>query len=211
MSNQNLYITNYCRVKNSCITTAEGIVFQCEETSLENFLQSSYDSLQIEYPKFFKMDKLSKLGLLASDVLLKKHLVKGEFSPESVAIVLSNESSSLDADLKFLESTKSMASPSLFVYTLPNIVAGEICIRHGIKGEGAFFVSENFDPEFMCNYVSMLMSQPHINTCVAGWIEVLEERYDVFLYLTQKLKRGASLVHSTEQLTTIYKQEIWSS
>jgi hypothetical protein len=211
MDNQNLYITHYCRIRGGRIVSETGVVFEREHVPLDDFLQQAYDSLQINYPKFFKMDRLSKLGLLAAEVLLKNRLVKGTFQPESVAVVMANANASLDTDLRFQASLKTMPSPSLFVYTLPNIVVGEICIRHGIKGEGAFFVTERFDAAFMANYVSTVFAQPAMQICIAGWIDVLEEHHDVFLYLTQKSGEGASLAHTQEQLKTIYTQELWSS
>src|SRR6185503_17555551 len=101
------------------------VVLDLSGISLDDFLLKAYDWVQLMYPKYYKMDRLSKLGLLASEILLKEYK-----RDASTAVVLSNAHSSLDTDLRFWESAKTQASPSLFVYTLPNIVAGEICIRN---------------------------------------------------------------------------------
>ena len=96
------------------------------------------------------MDNLSKLGWLASEVLLKNSFDKENYQPEEIGIVLANANSSLDKDIKYWESVQDMASPSLFVYTLPNIVIGEICIRNHFKGENALYIPRNLMPHF-CN------------------------------------------------------------
>jgi hypothetical protein len=207
MNTQSGYIINYCRIQAYRIGNPFGLVFQSKHNSLNDFLLQAYDALKLDYPKYFKMDRLSKLGLLASEIVLENHLTKGNFEPESVAIVLANAHSSLDTDLQYQQTLKTIASPSLFVYTLPNIIMGEISIRQGIKGEGAFFISERFDAGFMSSYVSMVLEQPQIKSCVAGWIDVLGEHHDVFLYLVQKTTGGVSLEHTEEQLKRLYTQK----
>jgi hypothetical protein len=160
-------------------------------------LQAAFDHLQPAYPKFYKMDRLCQFGFLASEVLIGSVKL-----PEATAIVLSNASSSLDTDSRFWETAKTQASPSLFVYTLPNIVIGEISIRHKLKGESAFFISPQFDPRFTVDYVDMISNQGS-PFCIAGWVEVAHGEADVFLYLTGNSidKIGA---HSAEYISSLY-------
>ena len=94
--------------------------------------------------KFYKMDDLCKLGYVAASILFdEKDMVAGAAERRDTAIVLANEVSSLDSDMKHWEAIKNngTASPAVFVYTLPNLVLGEICIRHKIKGENTFFIT----------------------------------------------------------------------
>ena len=70
------------------------------------FLLSVYQHLQLNYPKFYKMDNLSKLGWLASEVLLKDSFKKENYQPEEIGLVLANRNSSLDNDIKYFESAK---------------------------------------------------------------------------------------------------------
>jgi hypothetical protein len=153
------------------------------------------------------MDSLSKLGILASEMLLKDLRLLDEYNPRQIAIVLSNAHASLDADLRYYESTKTMASPALFVYTLPNIVTGEICIRNGFKGENAFFVSSMFDIPQVRGYVELILASKRTEACIAGWIDVMESHHDVFLYLAEKKQRGNALEHSAVQLQKLYQLE----
>ncbi|HEV8513410.1 MAG TPA: hypothetical protein VGQ59_09035 [Cyclobacteriaceae bacterium] len=146
------------------------------------------------------MDTLSKLGFLASEILLSKK----SYATDSIALVLSNSSSSLDTDKRYWETVKIHASPSLFVYTLPNIVMGEICIRHGIKGESIFFVTPKFDAEWITSYVDLLWNEENIKYCLAGWVEVMGDQADVFLYLADK-----SSVQSANKISELYHS--WKS
>lgn len=200
------YITGHCQIRNRQLAYQGEVIFQDQRENLDAFLDKALTSLSISYPKFYKMDRLSKLGFLAAEVLLKNAKLQEVYKPSEIALVLSNANASMDTDLRYFESTKTMASPALFVYTLTNIVAGEICIRHGIKGENAFFVTAGFDAVQLHSYVESVMMQGKTNVCIAGWIDVLGEQHDVFLYLVEKTKNNTkALDHSAEQLQTLYQ------
>jgi len=200
------FISSYCIIRDQAVYRNSNCIVVGENTDkLEDALIKAYEKLQINYPKFYKMDNLAKLGLLASEIVVKDRILKQEYPPEKVAVILSNASSSLDTDLNYFESTKKIASPGLFVYTLPNIVTGEICIRHGLKGENGFLIFEEFDAAFMADYVNQVLSQGS-SACLAGWVEVLGEQHNVFLYLVENTKQGLALPHTTEQLEKLYRE-----
>lgn len=159
--------------------------------------------MKLEYPRFYKMDTLSKLGILATEFIVRDKNMK-HYAANEVAVVLANRNGSTETDLAFNKSISTMASPSLFVYTLPNIVTGEICIRHGWKGENAFFVQESFEVDFQTDYVGLLLQKADVNACLAGWIDVLGEDHDVFLYLVEKVNRKDSVAYSKEALLKLY-------
>jgi hypothetical protein len=205
MSKSNSYINSHCVIRNNTVRTEGGILLSKPELPFNDFLTAVYEWSGAGYPKFYKMDRLSKLGFLAAEQVLKGRTLREEYTAESVALVLSNAHSSLDTDVRYWETTKSLASPALFVYTLPNIVTGEICIRHGLKGENAFFVSERFDPGMVFSYTDMVLSQPGTQACISGWVDVMDGRHDVFLYLAEKQKRDASLEHSARILADLYE------
>lgn len=198
------FITTTCHIRNAIFKTNNGIRVKERNATLDDFIMKCFKQLQVNYPKFYKMDNLSKLGFLATEALLSARFDKVDFQPDSVALILSNAHASLDTDINYLKSMKKVASPSLFVYTLPNIVAGEICIRHGLKGENAFFITDKFDAVLMTEYVSMVMNQPGTKMCIAGWVDVLEGHYDVFLYLVEKIRAGLGLLHTHEQVKELY-------
>jgi hypothetical protein len=153
------------------------------------------------------MDNLSKLGWLANEVLLQDSFNAAKYKPEDIGIVLSNANSSLDTDIKYLETTKDIASPALFVYTLPNIVIGEISIRHHFKGENAFFIFNEFDALFIQQYVSTLVNNDILQCCICGWVELLNNEYKAALFLIEKDKSANSVIFTKENLNKIYQSE----
>lgn len=157
-----------------------------EKTDLPGFLLSVYQHLHVNYPKFYKMDNLSKLGWVAAEILLKEDFSPGFYKPQEVGLSLANANSSLDTDLKYYETVKEIPSPALFVYTLPNIMIGEICIRNNFKGESAFFVSPQFDAGFMENTVNYLLDNDILKACICGWVDLLGGEYKAVLYLVEK-------------------------
>jgi len=180
------------------------MVFTHDASSPADFLLSVYQNFQLSYPKFYKMDVLSKLGWLASEVLLMDGFNKEAYHPAEVGVVLSNANSSLDSDLKYMKSVADIASPALFVYTLPNIMIAEISIRNGFKGEGAFFISEKFDAPFIKSYVNNLFSNSNIKCCICGWVDVLVNDYKAVLFLVEKVQKENALLFSENNMDSIF-------
>lgn len=198
-------LTGHCVIRNFSIIRNQERCFVSSSTALDDFFLEAYAALAITYPKFYKMDNLSKLGFLAAEVILKNRQLFQHYPPESVAVVLSNAHGSLDTDVHYWESTKTQASPALFVYTLPNIVTGEICIRHGIKGENAFLITPRCDLVLLTEYSGMVLEQPGTQCCLAGWVDVMDDHHDVFLYLIEKSEDGISMEEIRAQLQHIYQ------
>lgn len=153
------------------------------------------------------MDNLSKLGWLASEVLLQNCFDKEKYRSEDIGIVLSNAHASLDTDIKYYETTRTMASPALFVYTLPNIVIGEIAIRNHCKGENAFFITEDFDAVFMEQYVNNLIKNNILQCCICGWVDVLGNQYKATLFLIEQAKSADSVNFTSENLFKIHTSQ----
>lgn len=204
------FITATSRIRQQRIFHNGKIIFQDGAPGLDDFLIKAYDKFAVHYPKYYKMDPLSKLGFIGAEVLLREMSIK-KYPAGSVSLVLANAQASLDTDRRYHRASQAAPSPALFVYTLPNIVAGEICIRHGIKGENAFFVMPEFDAAWIAGYTDLVLAQESTQACIAGWVDVMDEHHDVFLYLAEKENRGISLEHTTENLTALYQQELWNS
>jgi len=181
-------------------------VFEQNNPDLPAFLAGIYQHFQFNYPKYYKMDNLSKLGWLAAEILLKDSFKKENYQPEDIGIVLANANSSLDDDIKYWGSVNEGASPSLFVYTLPNIVIGEICIRNNFKGEHAFFIQDTFDAGFIARQVNYLLDKNILKSCICGWVDVLEQDYKAVLFLVEKEKRENSVLFSAENMDNIFNK-----
>lgn len=184
-------------------------VFESSETGLSEFLLAAYRSSGVNYPKFFKMDNLSKLGWLAAEVLMQG--TNGHnFAPEETGVVLANKHASLDTDKKYYQTAMDIASPALFVYTLPNIVAGEICIRHNFKGETGFFISDTFDATFLQQYVYNLLNNDTLQACICGWIDVMDDKHKAVLAMVTKTSPEAhgepAIPFTADNLNKIYQE-----
>ena len=134
-----------------------------------------------DYPRFFKMDGLSKLGFLASELLLQS-LNEQRFVPrEDRAVILFNRNGSHDADNQYQatisEQDNYFPSPSLFVYTLPNIVTGEIAIRNQYFGETSFFVTTELQEPVMEHIVHAAFTDKYTQSVLTGWVDYLDKNH----------------------------------
>lgn len=175
-------------------------IFKDDSSELKPFLKSIYKDSAIKYPKFFKMDSLSKLAFLGAEFMLKD-----ESSEKNIGIVLSNNASSLDTDRKYQDSINDSEnyypSPAVFVYTLPNIGIGEISIRHQLKSENAFFIFENYNAKFHYTYEKSLIESEKCDAVLAGWVNIDTDNYEAFLYLVSE---KGTIEHTKQNLLEIY-------
>jgi hypothetical protein len=200
-----LYITASSAIfKHSLFKDQERVFADSGTPDAQQFLINAYKNLGINYPRFYKMDNLSKLGWLSTE-MLQPRLEALKAEPENVCLLLMNASGSLDTDIKYYDTVAQMASPALFVYTLPNIVIGEICIRHGWKGENMFLVREDFDAVFLHQQVSLMMQATGNSACICGWLEWLGDQYKAVLFLVEKNSAPQSVTFTPENIQSIYQ------
>lgn len=204
-----LYLTSWCRIKRGAVVADDISWFELDGVSFDEFIEGLYRKLQMDYSKFSKMDNQSKIGLMASEVLLKNLPLTKLYNQEEIAVVLSNSESSLDTDKNYLSTIADkqdyFPSPALFVYTLPNIVGGEICIRNKIKGENTFFVSDTFNAELLHFYIDRLINYSVTKACIGGWVNCLGNEYDAFLFSVERESEGNGKVFSSKLLEQLYK------
>ena len=199
------YITSSCVISNNTVYKNGAVVYENKNADLPAFLLSVYRHFELNYSRFYKMDNLSKLGWLTSEILLKDGFQKGNYKPNEVGLILSNANSSLDSDQKYLKSMDDIPSPALFVYTLPNIMIGEICIRNNFNGEDAFFVSEHFDTGFTEQYVGSLLNNNVLQACICGWVDVLNDEYKSALFLVEKEEKINSLSFTANNMNMAFE------
>lgn len=155
-----------------------------------SLLTSLYRQMIGNYPKFYKMDGLSRLGFVASEILLnaekgdtdvERREEEGERLLEERAIIFFNHSSSIASDRNYKESINDkdnyFPSPSIFVYTLPNIVTGEIAIRNHFHGETSFFILPNKDERMMEEILQASCRDAQSKSFLTGWIDYEDERH----------------------------------
>lgn len=164
-------------VESGRILQDDKVVFTSQSDDFQDFIRSAFKTVCAPNMKFYKMDSLSKLGYVASEVLLDGI----EYGEEDCGLILSGVYGSLDTDIRHQQiidtETDASASPAVFVYTLPNVVEGEISIRHHIKGENTWFWSDDRTLSDVREYAALSMSAQDMKYCIVGHIDFLNGRY----------------------------------
>ncbi len=191
-----LYIQNYCHIRNSKIALNGKTIFESDTNDFLTFIKAAYKAFDTGYGKFFKMDDLSKLAFTASELLLADEKEK------NTALVFSNRAGSLDTDRKHHTTMGDYPSPAVFVYTLPNICLGEISIKHQLYSENAFFVFDHFNASTLYDYSASLLDSKKAEKVLCGWVDMDKGKYDAFLYVVAK---NGTFAHSIEELNRLYQ------
>lgn len=187
-------ITAYCNLRaDECLVNGE-LVVRRDAGSEDSWFKQIYKQQELAYPKFYKMDVLSQAGYLASELVKRANpgIVDG-YADDEIALVFANASSSAETDRRFIQSYEGggSPSPSLFVYTLPNIVLGEIAILNKWYGENMFAVLPKFAPGFYLDYSEILLASGS-RALLCGWLEVTARNTDVFLFMVEEKESGTA-------------------
>lgn len=142
------------------------------------------------YPKFYKMDMLSRLAFVASELLIGCDEENDDHSNDR-AVVLFNHSSSIIADRQYVKSIEIddfFPSPAAFVYTLPNITTGEIALRNGYHGETSFYILVERNEKLMQRVIKSTFIDRDIKSVIGGWIDCPSEdkfECDIRIYVKE--------------------------
>lgn len=208
--NKKFHIKSYCHIKNQTVSVNGDAIFGEDSVDFTTFIKDAYKFLKTDYPRFFKMDKLSKLAFLAADVLLNRESLSKDATPtgeheNNIALIFSNKASSLDTDRKHQGAIENVdeyyPSPAVFVYTLPNICLGEISIKHRLYSENSFFIFERFNAEHLQLYANYLLRNGKAEKVLCGWVDFDKNSYEAFLYLVEN---EGEIEHNTEEITRLY-------
>ena len=206
-----LFINSYCHIVPSRIVRDGKSIHTSQESQADAFIKEAYVILNINYPKFYKMDNLCKLGILASELIVPQGSPNKDFQQDKIAVVLANRDSSLDSDVRHQRAISNedafFPSPTVFVYTLPNIVAGEICIKHQLKGENVFCISPKLDAKLLLTMSENLFYKSQTHAALVGWLNANENDYDAFLMWVSPSNSGLSALFTADNIETIYSKE----
>ena len=189
MKKQHYHIKSYCHIRENMVSLNGKVLFVGDSPDFSTFIKLAYKKFDVDYPKFFKMDNLSKLAFMGAEVLLaQENLDYG--CDNNIALVFANRASSLDTDRKHEASIQDdklyYPSPAVFVYTLPNICLGEISIKHKLYSENSFFIFDGFNAEHLFHYSSSLLDLGKSDQVLCGWVDFDGENYEAFLYVVSK-------------------------
>lgn len=135
-----------------------------------------YKVRKTAYPKFYKMDSLCRLGFIGAELLLDQDARKISDVPDPFhAVVVIGHAGSMSNDCNFqhtiADAKEYYPSPAIFVYTLANIVTGEIAIRHKLRGESSSFILDRYNPEMITNLMFSTLADDKVEMITGGWID----------------------------------------
>ena len=139
----------------------------------EALLTELYKRFVGDYPKFYKMDTLCRLGFIGSELLLQAEKNERFLVKNDRMIIFANKSASIKNDTDYLRTIQADSyypSPALFVYTLPNIVTGEIAIRNNYRAESSFYVLQD-EQTLQKLAQTTLQSVQTARSALVGWVE----------------------------------------
>jgi len=183
----------HCKIEDG-VTELNGNRIEYTSNSGTNWKKNLYKHLKLDYPKFFKMDDLSKLSLLGME-LLKTSI---NFDDSELSLIFANKSASTFTDNKFVSSLdKGMPSPSLFVYTLPNVSVGELTIKYSFYGSSSFYITDTLSDLPIQELLQIEFNKGH-KVVLIGWVEKSEEEDFglFFMFDTHSTKEDLALIRS---------------
>lgn len=158
----------------------DGSLLPCDGTD-GGLVTSLYRQYIGDYPRYYKMDALSRLGFVAAELLLRAAYGNGQRDCGDCAMVLFNHTSSIVADRAYWASVRDeeirFPSPSAFVYTLPNMVTGEVAIRFGSHGETSLYQLCRRNDLLMRQILAATATDRDAMHIVSGWIDCQDERH----------------------------------
>mgnify|MGYP000939016195 FL=1 len=163
----------------------DGIALPFEERGAA-LLPAAYKNLIWGYPKFHKMDVLSQLAFVATELLVQSipHL------DAHTAVVFLTHHGSLAADVHYQSTIVPTAeeffpSPAAFVYTLPNIATGEVAIRHHWHGHTTCYaLPQTADDALPQSLILSPASDARTTAIVGGWLDAEDaEHFSAHLQL----------------------------
>lgn len=167
----------------------DGLQVATEHQGAE-LLTELYRRYADDYPKFFKMDPLCKLGYVASVLILQADGYRDK-GTDHRAVILFDRHGSICSDRKYQATITGVdnyyPSPAVFVYTLANIVTGEIAIRNQFKGETAFYVLDKEDPRLMEEIVADSFQDKATQSVLTGWVDFRDaQQFNAKLYIINR-------------------------
>lgn len=194
-------IKKYCTLHQGECQLSGRRIHVSDSADVKEFLAGIYHALDLDYLKFFKMDVLAKAGFLAAEMLLQ-----GEEPDENTGLFFANSFASLDTDRHYQETIGEdyFPSPKIFVYTLANIVLGEICIRHKIYGENLMLIGKSMAESQIVAYAREAIAAEKMRHALVAWLDVCGSTCEVTALLVDNADEGMELTE--ENIRNITKK-----
>jgi hypothetical protein len=127
--------------------------------------------------RFARMDFMCRLGLMAAELLDAGFDAMPEARRDQIGVCVETFTGSLDTDVRFLRTPR----PSLFAYTLPSTLLGEVCIRYRLKGPVLCLVSPDASGNQAVAEAAEWLRQGDADACLCLSCEALDRETAVAL------------------------------
>jgi len=146
--------------------------FASMEGDADQRLAAAWNQLRIDYPRFHRADRLSRLLLLSAAPFFEANGALAACDAETIGMLLCTCTGSMESDARYcaLLQAEGVASPALFVPTLPSIALGELSIRHGLHGSGVCLMMPAPSASALAPAIGMLKQQG-MRHIVCGWAD----------------------------------------
>ena len=186
----------HCKIEDG-VVELNGTRVEYTSHSGVNWKKNIYKHLRFDYPKFFKMDDLSKVSLLCMELLKTSSSLKG-YDESELSMIFANKTASTFTDNKFVSSLENrVPSPSLFVYTLPNVCVGELTIKNAFHGSSSFYISNALSDLPLQELIQIEFNKGS-KLVLTGWVEKSEDEDSglFFLFDSPFTKEDLALINS---------------
>lgn len=197
------YIHHYLNWRKGKIYRDGVLCFEHCIADSADVLSTAYKSLNLAYPKFYKMDLLSRLGFLSLEWLQPE---LDTAKPYETGIICSTHYGSLEVDKAFNHSRETFASPALFVYTLANIALGEICIRNKIKGPQVCLIEAETNAELLGEQAQNLLNRKRARNCIVGHLDARATTLFADMAWISVNEKSNNIPLTTENLAGLFGQ-----
>lgn len=172
---------SYCQINdNKVLINGKRVEFDFVDGV--DWKKSIYKSLGIDYPKFYKMDDLSKLSILGIKLIENSGGLDG-FGDSDISMIFCNKNVSTYTDNKYRETLEiGMPSPSIFVYTLPSTCVGELTIFKKYYGSSCFYVTDSLESLPLNDLIEIELGKGYKGV-LFSWVEKSEDT-DFGLFFT---------------------------
>lgn len=120
--------------------------------------------------RFARMDLMCRLGLIAVELLDAGWEELPARRREGMAVCVETCVGALGTDVQFLRTPR----PTLFTYSLPSTVLGEICIRYGFRGPGLCRITDGVSGSRLLDDATDLLERGEAESCVCVSCDALD-------------------------------------
>lgn len=188
---------SYCRIRTTSIVVNGKRMREWEpepghNAPINQTLDHLFAQLAFPYANFSRMDNFNKLGFLAAEIVMRDAGTSPLENMSDTVIFLETRSSTMDSDWIFQKSIDNKENyhpdSDLFAYMAPNVVCGEIAIRHRIFGETSMCSTESFCPGILFDALrNAFLYDDTVKHGLVGYLECFQGFMSaLFLYIDRE-------------------------